>query len=688
MKFLIYISLFMIPLLGFNQITVDRTKAPLPIPYKPFELKKVDSFSLKNGLLVLVVENRKLPVVTAELLVDIFPVKEGDRAGLLEFIFPDMLKAGTRTKTKAKIDDQIDETGGYLNSLGTNLQAYSLKRNFDSLLSIMSDICLNPTFPVVELDKLKKIKISEIEAGKDDSAKIAYNVKKAIMYGKNHPYGEVATKETIQKISQNDLKIFYNNYFRPNISYLVLVGDINVTEAKKWAEKYFGTWEKKDVLFPTIDFPKIPTQTNVAIVHRPQAVQSQIEIFHPIDLPFNSSEVISSKVLNQIMGGTGKSRLFLNLCEKYDFSNATYSELKPDRFVGSFSASASVFNEKVDSALEEFLYEFKKVDTQIVTTKELVNAKNYLTGSFNRSFEDDRQIAIQALNFIRYDLPQDYYKNYIKRIMAVRTEDVRHSAQDYINSEYMTLLVVGNSVDFMPEISRFGNVTYYDELGNIIDPPVFDSTNIQAHYIFKKYLHAIGPNKNLKKVKDLSFHGDMDISGATADVSLRYIFPEQFINKVVLEGQVIIQQSIIDNKYTKISNHLPIPLDSAEKQDLRDLSHVFSELDYLSPKNHFIYKVEGTDMVDNKLCYKVAFYNKDILKFINCYDANSFLKVKSTSFDTKTKNPQVSYYKNYKAFNGIFLPTKIVYEVFGGTKLEVDFNKIYIDSGLNIKDLK
>lgn len=236
-KLVIYIIVLAFSGSAFAQ--VDRSKLPEPAPAKSIQIGDYESFTLKNGMQVFVVENHKLPRVTLSLVFDHEPVMEEDNAGYIGMVGT-MLRRGTTTRTKEQIDEEIDFIGGSLGAGPTSVYASSLSKHQDKLLDLMADIMFNPTFPEEELDKIKTQTISGLAANKEDANSISSNVTTALVYGKNHPYGTLTTEETVGNIKIDDIKNYYQSYFKPNIAYLAIVGDINKKEAQKLVKKYFA----------------------------------------------------------------------------------------------------------------------------------------------------------------------------------------------------------------------------------------------------------------------------------------------------------------------------------------------------------------------------------------------------------------------------------------------------------------
>ncbi|HCM77738.1 MAG TPA: peptidase M16, partial [Cytophagales bacterium] len=223
---------FVLGLLSSALAQVDRSKAPSPAPAREIKIGVYQSFMLKNGLQVFVVENHKLPRLQFSIQLKHDPIFEGNKAGYVS-IAGNLIGTGTTTRTKAQLDEEVDFIGASLSTGAYSLYASSLSKHTDKLLELMTDVLYNPSFEQSELDKLKTQTISGITAGKDDPNTIASNVRGVLVYGKDHPYGEIATEESVKSISVEDCQQYFKTYFKPNNAYLVMVGDITLKRAKK-----------------------------------------------------------------------------------------------------------------------------------------------------------------------------------------------------------------------------------------------------------------------------------------------------------------------------------------------------------------------------------------------------------------------------------------------------------------------
>ena len=447
---------------------LDRSQKPIAATAPEIKLGKIEQFTLANGLQVFVVENHKLPKVAYSLSIDVDPVAEGDMAGYVQ-TSGQLMERGTKNRTKEQFDEQIDFIGATISTSPTGIYAASLKKHQEKLLDMMADVLMNADFKQDELDKIKKQTISGITSSKDDPDAIANNARAALLYGKDHPYGEIATESTVENITLEKCVAYYKTYFKPNVAYLAVVGDVTVAEVKPLIEKYFGSWAVGEVPVNKYRTPVAPDKPKVAVVHKEGAVQSVINITYPINLKQNNPDVIKVKVMNSILGGGSTARLFMNLREGHGYTYGAYSSITPDKLVGSFNANAKVRNEVRDSDVTEFFVELNKMINEKVTEEDLQGVKNYMTGTFAYTLQDPQTIASFAINTKKYNLPADYYANYLKNVAAVTIEDVQEMAKKYITPNNAIILVVGDKATVSEKLAKFSptkEVNFYDTYGN------------------------------------------------------------------------------------------------------------------------------------------------------------------------------------------------------------------------------
>ena len=438
-----------------GQVSIDRSNAPEAGPARTPKIAAYESFELNNGLKVFVVEDHKLPRITMSLILDRDPIMEGNKAGYTSMA-GDIIGSGTDSRTKSQLDEEIDFMGANFSSSASSIRAGGLSKYTDDILDIFSDVLLNPSFPEEEFKKLKSQMTSGVKANSENVDAISSNLTGVSIYGLEHPYGEVMTEATVDAITLEDCKSYYDAYFRPNIAYLVIIGDITVKEAKKKLGTSLKKWKRKEV--PSLEYSKtpLPASSRIVLVDKPSAVQSLIWVGNVIDLAPGHPDIEPLRIANKILGGGMSGRLFRNLREDKAFTYGAYSNFGIDKLNSTFSASAKVRNEVTDSAIVEFMNELKTIRTEMVSQEDIVNAKSSLSGSFGRSLESTSSAATFALNIARYGLPKDYYNNYLNRLDDVTAEDVLRVSNKYMTTDNITIAVVGKAKDNAAKLSAFG----------------------------------------------------------------------------------------------------------------------------------------------------------------------------------------------------------------------------------------
>lgn len=635
-----------------------RSMAPKAGPAREIEIGKSHVFTLANGLKVIVVENHKIPQVSYQLTIDMDHFLEKEKAGLSD-IAGTLLAAGTTTKSKADIDEAVDYIGA---SLITNYKggfASSLTKHTDKILSLFSEVILKPSFPEAEFEKIKTQTISGLQASKDDPNAISNNVSSALIYGADHPYGEITNEITVSNISLDDTKQYYKTYFKPGNSYIVVVGDITPEDAKTKAEKYFGGWLSGKTPEYVYSFPKPVENTSVAFVDKSGAVQSVINVTYPVDMKPGSPDEIPARVMNSILGSGFSGRLFKNLREDKAYTYGAYSSLDPDDLVGSFSASASVRNEVTDSAIVQFLYELNKLKSEPVSKTELELAKSFIAGAFARSLENPQTVANFALNTLMYGLPADYYQTYLKKLAAVTTEDVSRMAKKYITPAKARIVVVGNKDDVFPKLAAFdqedGKVQLYDIYANPRKDESETPVSISASELIDKYIMALGGRANLDAVTSLDQTYAMDLMGMS--ITAHVVQAEgKFHMSMTAPGMNLMKQ-VYNGESGEIEQMgQKAPIEGSALESFKEQAILYPERFY--NQNGYKTEIKGIEDVNGKPAYKLVVNRPSGSKSTEYYDKETFLKIKEVQITEEQGQTMTTTneYADYKVIDGITIP--------------------------------
>lgn len=671
------------------QQDIDRTKAPKPGPAPVINIADPATFTLPNGLKVFVVTNTKLPQVAASLVIDRDPLVEGDKAGMTSMAGA-LMRRGTTKMSKLELDENVDFLGASLSTSATSAYASSLKNNFPKLMALMADVVLRPAFSNEELEKVRKQTLSGLAQEKDDPNAIAGNVSGALLYGKTHPYGEIETEATVKNVTLQEIKKYHATWWKPNIAYLIFVGDITAAEAKKLAETNFGTWAKGEV--PKLNYAPVqpPAKTMIAIVDRPSSVQSIISIGAPVQLKPGAPDAIPTSVMSNILGGGFSSRLNQNLREKYGFTYGAGGGVSSDKLVGRFRASASVRNEKTDSAVGQFIYEFNRIRSEQASDSEVTALKNYMSGGFARSLEDPSTIADFALNVARYNLPKDYYRNYLTRLSKVSAAEVKQMANQYVPVNNLIITIVGNAKEVAKGLEKYGEVKYFDMYGNPAAAPVEKkvSEGVSAASVMQQAIAAYGGEPALKALKDITLTGSAEIMGQQMQYEQKNVMPDGFSVTVKMGEMTLMQQKKAGQDYKVTMQGMDAPLDAADKAELDAKATLFEERYYLTNKEVKL-ELQGIEQVEGKDAYKIQITLPGGNTFHSFYDVKSGLRVqdvKEQEGGPMGKMTITTQFAEYKDYNGIKVPVKLLVDL-GMMKQHIIVTDVKLNQGLKLTDL-
>ena len=660
MKKTFYILLLLLTFTAFAQ--VDRSQQPQPGPAPVIQLGEPERFTLKNGLTVLIVENNKLPRAAVSLSLDNAPIAEGELAGVSSMTAA-LLGKGSTTIDKDSFNEEVDFMGATINFGSQSASASSLSRYFGRVLELMADAALNPNFTQEEFDKERDILLDGIKSSEKSVTTAARRVENLLAYGKDHPYGEYVSKESVERVSLADVDAFYKRYFVPNQSYLVIVGDVDATALKKQVKKLFGKW-KKGELSPDV----IPDVTNVSatlidFVNMPNAVQTEVSVQNTVSMRKKDADYFPLLIANGILGGGGEARLFLNLREDKGYTYGSYSRMGNNKYTASrFRASASVRNAVVDSAVVELLYEIDRMKKEVVSDEELNRAKAKYVGSFVRAVEQPSTVAAYALEIETEGLPDDFYTTYLESINNVTKEDIQRVAQKYFLVDQARVVVTGKASEVLDNLEKVqfnGSaipVSYYDKYSNVIDRPAsFELPDgVSAQSILANYIDAIGGQDAINAIRSLEVSYNANFMGNELEAISINTAEEQ--KQIVKMGENVLATVIVNASGAKVEqmgNSMDLPPEMAA--DMQAVIGIIPELKMM--ENESI-TVSGIEEIDGQSAYALEMKGQSTTT-TTYYAVESGLKLKQTTVTEMMGQTQTqdSNYNDYKRFVSLLIPT-------------------------------
>ncbi len=670
----------------FLSVTMQAQDRPMPEPgpSPTVNVGKPEVFKLKNGLNVLVVENHKLPRVSYTLTMDNAPYAEGSKKGV-----SDMLSAvignGTKKMSKDAFNEEIDFLGANINFWASGASGSGLSKYSDRILELMADGALNPLFTQEQFDKEKAKILESLKSNEKSVPAVSSRVTDVLIYGRNHPNGEYLSEETINNVTLNDVIDNYNTYFVPGNAYLVVVGDVKAKDVKKQVKKLFSEWKPATAPNVTYTDPKDVQYTQINFVDMPNAVQSEISVVNVSNLKMTDKEYFAAILANQILGGGGEGRLFLNLREAHGWTYGSYSSIGANKYVSSFRSTASVRNAVTDSAVIEILNEVKRMRTDLVSEEDLRNAKAKYIGNFVMQIEKPSTVARYALMTETQNLSDDFYENYIKNINAVTAEDIRNAAQKYFLADKSRIVIVGKAADVLPGLeSRNIPINYYDKYGKPTEKPVLNKpvpAGVTAKTVLENYIKSIGGEKALAGVKSLSMTASGTIQGVTLEVFKKVTADNKMAQGMSVMGQS--QKLVFDgNKAFVTAQGQKQELPADQVAEFKKEAYPFPEL---KMKDDASLTLKGIESFNGSDAYAIANGNSTIY-----YDVKTGLKVGKTE-TTETPQGEMSTttpYSDYREVKGVKIPYKTSMILGPGAEVELTVSEVKINEGVSATDFQ
>jgi len=429
---------------------LDRTKIPPPRPTPDLRVPTWTKATLASGADLVVSEKHDLPIVSFSLtfLGGANQFEPAARTGLAS-ITAAMMSEGTRTRDGEALSNALQLLGTSVSttvgSESGSMSFVSTTGKFDQTMEILADMLLNSTFPADALERLRAQRLVALTQARAQPGAIAGRVFPKVLYGPDHPYGRVATEESIKAVTRDDVAAFHAQYFQPGRALITVVGDVTAARVRPAVEKALAAWAKAGTR-PTFTYPAVPQRqkTRIFLVDRPGAAQSTVAIGHP-GPPRNTPDYYAMQVMNTMLGGMFQSRLNANIREEKGYSYGVSSSFAYGKGPGAFRTGGDIVGEKTDAALVEFMKELRGIlGERPVTDEELQTAKDSLIQRLPGTFASVGAINGALTTLWTQGLPDDYYQRYTKAVAAVTKADVLRVAKQNIDIDRLAIVIVGD----------------------------------------------------------------------------------------------------------------------------------------------------------------------------------------------------------------------------------------------------
>ena len=591
MKKNIILSILILFVINLNFAQIDRTKQPESGPDPEIKFGTPKTFKLKNGIQVLVVEDDKLPVVTYSLRIDRNPIIDGEKVGVSTLLSA-MLGNGTTNIPKDEFNEEVEFLGASVSVTFSGGSANTLTKNNARVLELWSDAIINPLLTEEEFDKEKAKLLESLKADINNIDAISSRVSSALSYGKNHPYGEFTTEQTIKNVTFEDVIEYHKKYNIPNNAYIVVVGDVKTKELKAVLKEKFEPWKKgKLTVNPEPLYTDNVGLTEINFIDVPSATQSTVIFTNNTRLKQTEEDYFAALLANQVLGGGSEGYLFKNLRDDNGWTYGSYSGLGSNRYgVSRFTAEAKVRNSVTDSTVTEIVKEISRIRTENVDPQRLKDVKAAYLGNFIFSTERASTIANFALGQKLNNLPDDYYETFIENINKVTAQDLKKAANKYFKLGNTRIIVVGRGSEVVSGLEEIGfPINYFDKFANPVAKPIFNKAipeGLTALDVVNNYVIKVGGRKNLESIQSLVMKANVTIPGApfVPEATMRQKLPNKYSQKIEanMQGQTMTLTKTTFNGergYTEMQGQR-IEFDEKQIENSKNVKGIFEELYY------------------------------------------------------------------------------------------------------------
>ncbi len=441
-----------------SQQETFRSQAPPPLQPHPITIPAPRETVLSNGLTIVVVEDRRLPIVSYRLAFRVGGAFDPPLLPGLTDLLAGLLPEGTVSRTSREIADEVARMGASLsagaNSDYTIVAASALSMFNDHILDLMAEVVLQPSFPENEVELAKQNTKESLRQQRAQPSFLASEMVSRVMYG-DHPYSVVApTPESIDRSSRDEFVKFHREKFVPNNAVFIVVGDVHYDEIISRLESLFSGWERGADVVTNFPAPPVRTRRTAYLIDRRGSAQSNIVIANS-GIIRTSPDYFPLMLMHTVLGANASSRLFMNLREEKGYTYGAYTNLDARRTAGTFRATAEVRTPVTGDSLKEFFYELNRIRNEPVSAKEISDAKSYLTGVFPIRLETQEGLTDQLVQIKMLKLPDNYLQMYRDRVQAVTIEEIQRVAQKYVKPDEAALIVVGDGTSVLDQIKSY-----------------------------------------------------------------------------------------------------------------------------------------------------------------------------------------------------------------------------------------
>ncbi|MBP7273927.1 MAG: insulinase family protein [Saprospiraceae bacterium] len=453
---------------------INRSVEPALGTTPTITLPKIWNTNLTNKLQVLGIENSELPIVEFSLRIKGGMLLESSEKIGVSNLITDIMMEGTKNKTPEELQDAIGQLGAtinvYTNPEFIEIAGNCLSRNYDAVMKLVEEILLEPRWDAKEFVRLKQNTLTLLVSRSAQPGYVASSAFNKIMYGKDNILSNpvLGTKASVERITIDDLKNYYNNNFTPSLSAFQVAGAVSQQQVLASLNGIEKRWSDKKVSLPNLRSMQSNLTDNVYFIDIPDAKQSVVLLGIPA-LKGGDKDYFAATVVNQRLGDGSSGRLFQILREEKGYTYGAYSNFARKINQGAFVASANVRSNVTLESIQTFKDILNKYQSDF-SQQDLDLTKTSLTKGNALNFETLGQKLGILQNITTYDLPFDYVVKDEKTLQNMSLADAKALIGKYIDPKKLVYYIVGDAKTQLPRIKEagIGKVILTDKEGNLL----------------------------------------------------------------------------------------------------------------------------------------------------------------------------------------------------------------------------
>jgi zinc protease len=433
-----------------------REQPPAPAPASSFHLPQRTRYALPNGIQVNLLQFGTVPKVTVEIDEAAGKVNEDPQHVDLSAITAELMAEGTSTHSGEELARLAGDMGSQLSiRAGTYQSEFSmdvLSRNAADAIALVGEVVEHPAFPEKDLERLRADHLRSRATSLANPSFLARQKFAQVMYG-DQPYGRLLPTEAMLKsYTLADVRGFYAANYGAQRATIYVVGRFDEKAVKNAIEKSLGSWPKG----PSPQMPVQAAATGAHFAFVDQSGAAQSNVIFGIQVPdVTSPDATQLSVMNSLLGGSFGSRITANIREQKGYTYSPRSTLSQGYATNVWAENAAITTTATGPAIQEIVKEIKLLQGAPPTVGELGRIQRYEDGVFILQ-NSSRQGLLANLSFVDFHrLSDDYLTGYVQRVNAVTPEQVQAMARKYLDTNGMTLVVVGDPAIAKPQLSGF-----------------------------------------------------------------------------------------------------------------------------------------------------------------------------------------------------------------------------------------